>query len=167
MSLNESTTIKDRIAATHIKQKRLRVQIREVEDQLSSSSEVDGYARDDLMALFEEALDSPRLKQKFLLASGYQISINDNLASIYNKSAGISMTFKLIKRSTKFNCYILHASAASQTLEGKEYLDGLPSDMIINYMMAINREEEVIQVEGSDINNLLSELEELKAQQLK
>jgi DNA invertase Pin-like site-specific DNA recombinase len=162
MTLNESTAIKGRIAAIHTKQKRLRVQIREVEDQLSSSNEDEKYAEDDLIALFEETLDSPRLKQKILLASGYQISINDNLASIYSKGAGISMTFKLVQRSTRFNCYIVHASAAYQTLESKEYMDGFSSNMKINYMMAINRTEDVVKVEGADINNLLHRLEGLK-----
>jgi DNA invertase Pin-like site-specific DNA recombinase len=161
-SLNESAAIKDRIATIHFKQKKLRAQIREVENQLSSSSEINDSAAEDLMARIKEARNSPRLKQKILLASGYQISINNNLASICYEDLGIVKTFKLVRRSTKYNCYLVQVSIGSEPLEGKENMDGFPSVLTPSHMIAINRAENVIRVEGSDINNLLNDLEELK-----
>jgi DNA invertase Pin-like site-specific DNA recombinase len=168
LSVNSSDAIKDRMSLIQTKQQQLNLQIREIEGELSSSNMVGRYKPEDLATLLEKTKSSLKLRQTILLAAKYQISINDNLASVHCMSTGDTYTFTLIKRSTKYKCYLVHASTLMEPIARRMMLDsyiksGFSEEEVqswtSDYMLAINREGRLAGCLGRDINILLKNIE--------
>jgi DNA invertase Pin-like site-specific DNA recombinase/penicillin-binding protein-related factor A (putative recombinase) len=168
LSTNNSKAIKDRMSLIQTKQQQLNLQIREIEGELSSSNMVRRYPPEVLAAVLDKTESTPQLKQTILLAAKYQISINDNLASVHCISTGDTHTFTLIKRSTKYKCYIVHTSTlmtpvarrmVSDSFRNGGFTEEKAQNCTSEFMLAINREGRLAGCMGSDINKLLRNIE--------
>jgi DNA invertase Pin-like site-specific DNA recombinase len=174
MSNLDSNAIQAKMSLIRAEQKRLNSDIKKLEGELSSNNTVREYELEDLENLRDEHESSPRLRQKILQASEYQILINDNLASVYSVSTKDNDMFKLIKRSTKYNCYIVEVSKEMDPIVermlleqyfGRGYVKPPNQEFSMSSMLAINREGLLASCLGKDINVLLDNLEVLVAKE--